>query len=504
MSEELDDLLRQKAASIDDSSPITGEARTPVAPPPSLNVVEVDRWSKRLAHGAIEDLKEHIRTGQADISTWPVPDGYDGDEGELNTEVLFEDVHTALFEPIVKFARDPYDKLRADWFEKLMGTEEFRSLRNSTVLNRTYSSAATHSVARSWMEYLKEHQEQNPDDPDGQGGYGSGKPNMRQEILQIKSAANAAKKAAAEVSEQKDAAEAFGIGDNGDHGAVDKKRLAEAFKKIRNDERLRKIIRASGRLRMRAASLQRAKSTSTMGSRSGIELSGDVPRLVPFELAQISGAIPELEMLALKRLADRLSMSYRCTSPEEQELGPIVVTVDESGSMDSGDRIITAKALALTFAWIARQQKRWFALVSYSDATDDPACFVANGLASRADDAAIMKWLTHFYYGGTDDYVPFGAVPKLWDKWKKMGLLTGKTDHVVITDGEFTVDHDRQESYRAWAKAENVRTFGLFVGLRRGIDKKDPYSPARVLDQYWTAGRTLEDNAEALDSLLSI
>jgi uncharacterized protein with von Willebrand factor type A (vWA) domain len=32
----------------------------------------------------------------------------------------------------------------------------------------------------------------------------------------------------------------------------------------------------------------------------------------------------------------------------------------------AGDKVHTAKALALALAWIARQQKRWCGLVAYS------------------------------------------------------------------------------------------------------------------------------------------
>ena len=41
------------------------------------------------------------------------------------------------------------------------------------------------------------------------------------------------------------------------------------------------------------------------------------------------------------------------------------VSVDESGSMQ-GEKVLTAKALALALAWIARRQRRWCALVAYS------------------------------------------------------------------------------------------------------------------------------------------
>ena len=86
-------------------------------------------------------------------------------------------------------------------------------------------------------------------------------------------------------------------------------------------------------------------------------------RLLPHELAKL--AIPELELDTLRRLVERQTLCREHHATEPVGKGPIIVTVDESGSMQ-GEKVHTAKALALALAWIARQQGRWSALVAYS------------------------------------------------------------------------------------------------------------------------------------------
>jgi hypothetical protein len=81
------------------------------------------------------------------------------------------------------------------------------------------------------------------------------------------------------------------------------------------------------------------------------------------ELAKL--ALPELVLDTLRRLVERQCMQREHRSIEPVGLGPIIVSVDESGSMQ-GDKAHTAKALALAMAWVARSQKRWCALVAYS------------------------------------------------------------------------------------------------------------------------------------------
>src|SRR3954467_13821485 len=103
---------------------------------------------------------------------------------------------------------------------------------------------------------------------------------------------------------------------------------------------------------------------------------------------------------------------YRTTEPVAK--GPIIVCADESGSMQ-GDKVHTAKALALALVWVARQQRRWAALVAYPGDTGERRLPLPPG---RWDEAAVMDWLTEFLGRGSDLDVPVRELPRYYDELK--------------------------------------------------------------------------------------
>src|ERR1019366_978819 len=114
---------------------------------------------------------------------------------------------------------------------------------------------------------------------------------------------------------------------------------------------------------------------------------------------------------------------YRGVEPVGR--GPIVISIDESGSMQEQDKIYLAKALALSMLWIARHQKRWCYLIGWSSADQRRNLVIPIG---THDDLALLEWLTQFFNGGT--VPPLDDMPTLF---KTSGAPTGKTDIILIT-----------------------------------------------------------------------
>src|SRR5262249_36771680 len=159
---------------------------------------------------------------------------------------------------------------------------------------------------------------------------------------------------------------------------------------------LRRICELAGRYRRLAQSRQRMKSTHGMDDVVGVVLDGDVGRLLPHELAKL--ADDDLSDDAMRRLVQRQTRcrEYHATHPVAR--GPVIVAVDESGSM-AGDKVHTAKALALAMAWVTRMQKRWIALCSYSGDSGERLLALPPG---RWDEAALMGWLEGFLGRGSN------------------------------------------------------------------------------------------------------
>jgi uncharacterized protein with von Willebrand factor type A (vWA) domain len=174
---------------------------------------------------------------------------------------------------------------------------------------------------------------------------------------------------------------------------------------------------------------------------------------------------------------------------EKQAKGPIVVCVDESGSM-RGDRVCNAKAFALAMAWIARHQQRWICLIGYSGGTTGNLLVMP---PNKWDEAALIQWLVHFYGGGTTMDVPLVELPKTY--WEQIGAPRGKTDLVLITDAIVNVPTDMRNQFLDWKAEEKVTVFSLIVGSSHAGDLAD------VSDQVIPCSSI---NLESVDPCLSI
>jgi uncharacterized protein with von Willebrand factor type A (vWA) domain len=95
---------------------------------------------------------------------------------------------------------------------------------------------------------------------------------------------------------------------------------------------LRRICDHAGRLRRLAQSRQRLKTAHGVDEVAGVEPGGDLGRLLPAELARLM--LPETELDALRRLAERQALSLQLRGSEPVGKGPVMVVVDESGSME--------------------------------------------------------------------------------------------------------------------------------------------------------------------------
>lgn len=394
--------------------------------------------------------------------------------------VVVGDAHAALFEIEPKMAEQPVDQARAVWWKQLMDTPEFASLRSKTMLDTGLSELGSKSLCDQWVAYVAEHPEHKPNESVGDT------------MQRMRSTSKALNQAFEDVTAAQDTAAGLGLGDK--DGQINPKDLVSYFNRVKDDEFLRQLMKMAGRMRTLAQTLQRTKTLHGRDDTVGVELGGDIARLIPSELGQLASGVPELELLALDRLARGQSMCRKYRAKEQLGKGPIVVVVDESGSM-GGDPIMTAKALALALAWVARQQKRWIAMVGFSGGE------VGNWVAfppGDMDQETLIDWLTHFYSGGTTLDVPLHELPFVyWPAFMQMGLQRGRTDVVLITDAQVDAPAEMIARYVEWAKAEQVRTYGIIIGQENAGDI------AQFATRHWCVP-DLGNADAAIETLLSI
>jgi uncharacterized protein with von Willebrand factor type A (vWA) domain len=191
----------------------------------------------------------------------------------------------------------------------------------------------------------------------------------------------------------------------------------------------------------------------------GVVTDGDLGRLLPHELARL--AVPEFEDDTLRRLVERQVMCREYASVEPVAKGPIIISVDESGSME-GEKAHTAKALALALAWVARQQKRWVALVAYSGDSGERLLALPPG---RWNEAALMDWLSAFLGRGSSLDVPVREMPRIYQELK---APAGKTDVLFITDAICRLPADLQGQFNSWKQQVRARLITLVISSTPG------------------------------------
>jgi uncharacterized protein with von Willebrand factor type A (vWA) domain len=438
----------------------------------------LDKWSKRLGKEIMAQPDHMLAAALA---------GRD----DANYEAA--DFHAACFEPAPALADKCMDDRRQRFMAEMLQSPEYQVLHAETMLSEVASELASANLAAGYLEYVqKEDDRKEPERPRGEGGGdgecaggagdegeggksgdgatagghgaadgdGTGK-DAKAACRAAAAAARAIAAAAEDVGELKEAEEVLGMPSMGgtggdDHGRMSAAEVKATLTRIHNSRTLKRICELAGRYLRVAQGRQRSKTNHGPDDMVGIELGGDVTRMLASELAYL--AHPDLQPLGLLRMIERTALCTEWREVEKIGKGPIVVTIDESGSM-YGEPVENAKAIALALAWIAERQNRWCCLIAYSGYCE-PRLLILKPRQPR-DVAALMDWLEHFYGGGSDLDVPLDHLPRLWGEIRPP---EGKTDIISITDGCLDIPDTVFREYMAFKDAHQVRQHSLIVG----------------------------------------
>jgi uncharacterized protein with von Willebrand factor type A (vWA) domain len=412
----------------------TSETSPPEQPETvSPTALEIDEWGLRRGRDLITE-SDRLRKSKVD-------------------EFAAADFFTVSFDPEPKLAGACADRRRHLFVSQLIDTPEYRVLHADTKLDDTASAIAAAHFAEQFQK-LKSEDSKGATDESPAAAEGD----LEREMAALRAVGKAVTEARKEVDEFKDACAALGMGP-GQPGSNDPKAIAELFKRVRNDPSLRRISELAGRFRRVAQSKQRQKVTHGLDDVVGVELGGDIGRLLPSELAKL--AVPELELDTLRKIVEREALCREHRPVEPVGKGPILVVLDESGSME-GAKAHTAKALALALAWVARQQRRWTGLITYSGKSGERLLALPS---DRWNEAALCDWLSAFIGQGSDLDVPIEELPRMY---KEIGAPQGETDLVMVTDARCRIPTDLAQRFLHWRKCARVRAVALVIGSPPG------------------------------------
>lgn len=238
-------------------------------------------------------------------------------------------------------------------------------------------------------------------------------------------------------------------GEMGRGGDSDTKR--ELFKRVRDSKKLQALAELAGRMKRLAAQKQRSKTDHARDEVSDIKQGDDLARLLPSELAKLTN--PLTRKLFHKAWIEKALLCYELRGTEPQKKGPIVVCVDNSGSM-SGDRELWSKAVALALLDIARRQKRSFALIHF----DTRIGYVLEAPKDKTTSwEKILEAMEYFSGGGTDFSPPLQHALRVLERDE-----FNKADVIMVTDGCASDSFAKQ--YRQRAKDKEATTYGILIG----------------------------------------
>ena len=213
---------------------------------------------------------------------------------------------------------------------------------------------------------------------------------------------------------------------------------------LRTSPKLKRVAKLAGRLRASAAEKQRTKTQFAREEVSDVTAGADLERLLASEM-MLAGD-PDTEALLFRRLLERSALQYEVRGKERLQEGPIVMALDESGSMN-GVPDEWSKACALALIEIAARQNRPFGLVHFDSRVHRVTVVEKprNGVSIEQ----LRSMVEHFCGGGTSLAVALNSSLDL-----VLRLPAGKTlrkaDIILVTDG---VDYDRDGIAAAMSRA---------------------------------------------------
>jgi uncharacterized protein with von Willebrand factor type A (vWA) domain len=236
-----------------------------------------------------------------------------------------------------------------------------------------------------------------------------------------------------------------------------KKKLALA-KKVKGNKDLRAIMEEAGRLRRVISAKRAQRAIHAPEELCDVELGGELSRMLPSELMGLRH--PALRLNTFRKILERSALQYRLKGNETKGRGPIVVCVDESGSM-SGARNTWAKGLALALLDMAQREKRGFALISF-DGRVTSEFYLPPGQSQSID--TLLKAVCSFSGGGTAFEPPLDRARAIINGEVADRPNLKEADILLVTDGEASVNSQWLAKWTAWRRESGTNVYAFPIG----------------------------------------
>lgn len=392
------------------------------------------------------------------------------------------DFHGVCYLPSPVLVQGCIDSRRLEFVSTLLNTPEHQTLRASTQLNPMSSELAAVKIGVEFSRLLEQDKKAGK-----KKGSSAPKDSAKAELRCVGAVMKAVASASKEVEEYEEVCRGLG-GDGPDPKDMPLDAVKKVFHRVKSSQTLRRIFDLAGRFRRVAQSKQRQKTLHGYDDMVGITVSRDVGKVLSSELCRLLD--PELELDALDRILSKRALAREYVAYEPVGKGPVVVCVDESGSME-GEPVENAKAFALALAWVAQHQKRYCCLIGYAGGSEGNLLVIPPG---KSEPEKLVKWLEHFYSGGTTLDVPLRELPAQY--WQQINPPKGKVDVVLITDALVKAPPPMVKAFNEWKAREQVKCYGIVLNHGPGV-------LSQVCEETWTV-KSISPDGEAVGVCLSL
>jgi uncharacterized protein with von Willebrand factor type A (vWA) domain len=279
--------------------------------------------------------------------------------------------------------------------------------------------------------------------------------------------------------------EAFGFGDQqGKDGFTSPELKLALAQKVQNNAKLRQIADLAGRFKREARKVQANKKRPGPDEVTDIEMGDAIQRVIPAELMLLGDDLLKVEFM--RKFAEKGLIQYRLDEPDSKSKGPVVVCIDDSGSM-RGHPEVWSKAIALAMARIATDQKRAFALIHFNAAV----ARVDHFPVGKVDPEKLIDSCAFFPGGGTNFEPALQEAFGLIDKGNNGAYK--KADIIFITDGDADMP---SEATLKLKKATGATLYGICIGCDSPVLKG--------ISDHYTEVRDLNDDGDIKEAIFSV
>ncbi|QKY69344.1 VWA domain-containing protein [Lentibacillus sp. CBA3610] len=224
---------------------------------------------------------------------------------------------------------------------------------------------------------------------------------------------------------------------------------------LTDDARLQQIAEWAGRFKLIARKKQKSKHHQAT-SRRGVTRGNDPARLLPAELALYKNETTRTEFL--RRFAQQRIRQHDTAGKDALGQGPIVLCLDQSGSMASLDT--QAKGFTLALMSIAKREKRDFAFIPFSGSAYK---YLYKEGKLKSED---MVELCQYFIGGGTNFE--SALRKGVEVIQQTRFK--RADIVFVTDGEARVSDNFLDFFQEQKQKHGFHVLSLLIGTNRHVE----------------------------------